>query len=129
MASSAASFSLGTEALAVQKLYYDLSPHPAVAILFQASSQLIGFSLSGLLREVLVYPAKMLYPKNLPVNSLVETLHGGTAKARHQLRLFSLVFSIIMAWEVFPEYIMPLATGKLKQPFSTFLPVCILIPT
>jgi hypothetical protein len=60
MAGSAGSTPEAMMALAVQKLWYNMNPTPAIAILLILSAQMLGYGMAGLLRETLVYPTKML---------------------------------------------------------------------
>ena len=48
---------------------------------------------------------------NLPIATLLETLHRDKAETKRRLRIFYYVFAAIFVWEVFPEYIFPLLTG------------------
>jgi hypothetical protein len=105
MSSAAANAPLAIEVLAVQKLWYNTTPNAAVGIFLIFSSQCLGYGIAGLLRRTLVYPTKMLYPINLPVNSLLESLHGDKVKTRGPLRLFYWAFFVLLVWEIFPEYI------------------------
>jgi hypothetical protein len=50
MASAAANSALGTEVLAVQRLYYNTTPNAASSIFLLFSSQLLGYGIGGLLR-------------------------------------------------------------------------------
>jgi hypothetical protein len=108
MASAASQCALATEALAVQKLYYGVNPDPAAAVFVILSSQLLGLSLAGLLRRTLVYPTKMLYPINLPLNTLLETLHRDKSETKSRLKVFYIVFACLFIWEVLPEVRIPL---------------------
>jgi hypothetical protein len=105
MSSSAANAPLAIEVLAVQKLWYNKVPNAAVGIFLIFSSQCLGYGIAGLLRRTLVYPTTMLYPGNLPVNNLLETLHGDKLGTQKRLRLFYWAFSALFVWEVLPEYI------------------------
>ncbi|KAF2096568.1 OPT superfamily oligopeptide transporter [Rhizodiscina lignyota] len=111
MASAAAQSALSTEALAAQQLFYGGFPSRAAAVFITLSSQLIGYGIAGLLRDVLVYPTKMLWPYNLPVASLLESLHKDKAATKKRLRLFYIVFFVLFFWEVVPEYIFPVLEG------------------
>ncbi|MCJ1312805.1 hypothetical protein MMC25_006481 [Agyrium rufum] len=111
MASSAATCALGVEVFAVQKLYYSTSPNAGASIFLLFSSQLLGYGIAGLMRSTLVYPTKMLYPINLPLNTLLETLHRDKKETAQRLKLFYIMFCALFVWEVFPEFIMPLLTG------------------
>ena len=111
MSSAASTCALGTEVLAVQRLYYSTSPNAGASIFLLFSSQLLGYGIAGLMRRTLVYPTKMLYPINLPLNTLLETLHRNKKETSRRLKLFYWVFAALFVWEVFPEYIMPVLTG------------------
>jgi OPT family oligopeptide transporter len=111
MASSGATCALATETLAAQRLYYPSYPAAAASIFMILSSQMLGYGIAGILRQTLIYPAKMVYPINLPINTLIETLHRDKRETRKKINLFWIVFGIIFVWEVLPEYIMPILTG------------------
>lgn len=51
MASAAANSALATEILAVQRLYYNITPNAAASILLFFSSQLLGYGIGGILRR------------------------------------------------------------------------------
>lgn len=111
LASSAAQAALAVEVIAVQRLFYDAAPNAMVSILVVVSSQCMGYGFAGLLRRVLVYPTKMVWPAMLPMNTLLETLHRDRSETRLRLRFFWLVLVAIFFWELLPEYIMPILTG------------------
>ncbi|KAF8136747.1 OPT oligopeptide transporter protein-domain-containing protein [Boletus edulis] len=106
MASAAANSALATEVLAVQRLYYNITPNAATSIFLLFSSQLLGYGIGGILRPILLYPSKMLYPGVLPLISMFDAffvmvrLHSRKLKdILHRLR------------SLFPEWIFPLLTG------------------
>jgi OPT family oligopeptide transporter len=111
MSSAAATAAVATEILAAQKLYYDMDPSPGAAIFLVISSQLLGYGIAGLLRETLVRPTKMLWPINIPVNTLLETLHRDKKETKSRLKVFYIVFCCLFVWEVLPEYIFPVLIG------------------
>lgn len=111
MASAAATAAVATEILAAQKLYYNMDPPAGAAVFLVISSQLLGYGIAGLLRHTLVHPTKMLWPINLPVNTLLETLHRDKRETKHRLKIFYIVFAVLFVWEVFPEYIFTVLTG------------------
>jgi OPT family oligopeptide transporter len=111
MASSASGAAYATEVLATQKLYYDVVPNTAVAILLLFSSQLLGYGMAGVLRKSLVYPTKMLWPTILPLSSLVETLHRDRGEMKKKFNFFWIIFGVVAVWELFPQYVMPILTG------------------
>lgn len=53
MSSAAATAAVATEILAAQKLYYNSTPNPGAAIFLVISSQMLGYGIAGLLRNVL----------------------------------------------------------------------------
>ncbi|KAH6672407.1 OPT oligopeptide transporter protein-domain-containing protein [Halenospora varia] len=111
MASAAATNAVSTEILAAQRLYYNADPNAGAAIFLVISSQLLGFGIAGLLRSVLVQPSRMLWPINIPVVTLLETLHRDKAETRFRLKVFWIVFAVILVWEIIPEWIFPLLQG------------------
>ncbi|KAF8135498.1 OPT oligopeptide transporter protein-domain-containing protein [Boletus edulis] len=111
MASAAANSALGTEVLAVQRLYYNITPNAGASIFLLFSSQLLGYGIGGLMRPILLYPSKMLYPLVLPLLSMFDALFEGGQEARRKLKMFYYVFGAIAIWELFPEWIFPLLTG------------------
>lgn len=111
MAASAANAPLAVEVLATQKLYYNTTINPLIGMFLIFSSQCLGYGIAGLLRPTLVYPTKMLYPSNLPINTLIETLHGDKLQVVKRLKVFYWGFAALFVWEVMPQYIMPFLTG------------------
>ncbi|KAI0298904.1 OPT oligopeptide transporter protein-domain-containing protein [Russula brevipes] len=85
MANAAANAAMATEIFSVQILFYKINP----------GCQLLGYGIGGLMRPIVVYPSKMLYPNILPL----------------KLKLFYVAFVAIFVWELFPEWIFPLLTG------------------
>ena len=120
MASAASQSALATEALAAQELFYGGYPNKAAGIFVVITAQLIGFGLAGLLRSILVYPTHMLWPMNLPITSLLESLHKDKAVAKARLKIFYIVFFTFLVWEIFPEVSapQPLDAG---EPWLTWL--------
>jgi len=111
MASAAAQAAASTEVLAAQELFYGGYPSRAAGIFITMSSQLIGFGIAGVLRDVLTYPTAMIWPMNLPVATLLETLHRDKIVTKNRLKVFYIVFLALFVWEAFPEYIFVVMTG------------------
>lgn len=111
MSSAASVSALSTEALAVQKLFYGGYPSAAAGIFITMSSQLIGYGIAGMLRGALLFPTDMLYPANLPITTVMETLHRSKAEMGKRYKVFWIIFATLFCWEWFPEYIFPLLTG------------------
>jgi len=111
MASAASQSALATEALAAQELFYGGYPSKAAGVFIVLSSQLIGFGVAGLLREVIVYPTKMIWPMTLPVSNLLETIHRDRKETKRKMRIWYVVFFAIFFWEILPEYMFTTLIG------------------
>lgn len=111
MANAASISAQGIEVLAAEQLFYNVKLSGAVSVFLLFSSQFLGYGIAGLMRKVLVYPKAMLWPQNLPVNSMLETLHRNKEENKKPLKIFGIVFACIFVWEIFPEWIMPILTG------------------
>jgi len=61
--------------------------------------------LSTVMRNVLLFPTKMLYPANLPVTTVLETLHRDKSANHKRLKVFWIVFTCLLVWELIPEVI------------------------
>ena len=100
MGSAAGISALGIEVLAVNRLYYGKHLSGAVGVFMLLSSQMLGYGLAGLMRKSLVYPKCMLWPYDLPVNSMLENLHSRRPENRKPLKIFLIVFACIFCWYV-----------------------------
>ena len=110
IANSASAGALGTEVLAVQKLWYhEVNAGLGIFVLF--SSQLLGYGFVGLLRKALIYPTKMMYPSNIQYANTLQMLHSDKKAAKSKLKLFYTTFAILFFWEILPEYMFPLLVG------------------
>jgi hypothetical protein len=111
MGSAATNAPLAIEVLATQRLYYNIKTGAGIGIFLIFASQCLGYGIAGLLRRTLVYPTKMLWPINLPMNSLLEALHGEKSQVKKKLRVFYIGFLILFFYEIIPEFIMPILVG------------------
>lgn len=111
MASAAGQSALATEALSAQQLFYGGYPSHAAGVFIVLSSQLIGFGIAGLLRDVIVRPTNMLWPMTLPISSLLESLHRDKREAKMRLKVFYIVFFILFFWTIVPEYMFTVLEG------------------
>ncbi|KAF2674475.1 OPT superfamily oligopeptide transporter [Microthyrium microscopicum] len=111
MVAAASSTPEAMHVVAVQRLFYDIEISPPIAFFLILSTQMLGFGVAGLLRKTLVYPAKMLYPANLPTASLLENLHRDRAATAKRMRIFYISCGTLFVWQLFPQYIMPLLAG------------------
>ncbi|PYI13003.1 OPT superfamily oligopeptide transporter [Aspergillus japonicus CBS 114.51] len=111
MSSAATQSALATEALSAQQLFYGGYPNHAAAIFIVLSSQLIGFGIAGLLRDVIVRPTKMIWPMTLPITTLLESIHKDKQEAKAKLKIFYIFFGALFVWTIIPEYIFPVLEG------------------
>ncbi|KAG6862465.1 hypothetical protein C0995_000011 [Termitomyces sp. Mi166 len=82
MSSAAATSALGTEVLAVQRLFYNITPNPGAT--------------------VLLYPSKMLYPGILPLASMLDTFFKESSSGvKKKFRIFWIVFGVVVFVAVF----------------------------
>ena len=63
-------------AIVTSQMHYGLSMDYWFQLLLVLATQLTGFGLAGLCRRFLVRPASMVWPQNLAVCALLNTLHG-----------------------------------------------------
>ena len=103
MSSAASQAALATGALAVQQLYYGGYSSKAAGVFITLSSQLIGYGITGLMRDIIVRPTKMLWPMTIPISSLLESLHGDKTVSKKRLKVFYYVFFFMLFWEIIPE--------------------------
>ncbi|KAH0827049.1 OPT oligopeptide transporter [Lanmaoa asiatica] len=96
MASAAANSALATEVLAVQRLYYNITPNVATSIFLLFSSQLLGYGIGGVLR------CSRYSTSSSECKSYSVAVYRSVAYLRT---------SSIFIWEIFPEWIFPLLTG------------------
>lgn len=100
-------------------------PRPIIfGILFTISSQVIGFSLAGMCRRFLVWPASMIWPQNLVTATILNTLHAeedGMDGTMTRFRFFTWV-----GIGAFFFYFLP---GFLFQALSVFSWVCWIWPS
>lgn len=63
------------------------------------------------MRKLFVYPTKMVWPLQLPLASLFQSLHLDKALAKRRLKVFWIICIFVIVWELIPEYIFPLTAG------------------
>jgi OPT family oligopeptide transporter len=78
MASVGAGSAYATDIVAVQRVYYNQTYNFAYQWMVVMSTQLIGFSIGGIARRFLVAPPSMIWPANLVLCALFNTLHSQT---------------------------------------------------
>lgn len=68
---------LSTDVLTEQQMFYGYDAGWGFQILMSIATFLIGFSLAGLFRPVIVKPPDMIWPGVLGVTALNKVLHSG----------------------------------------------------
>jgi OPT family oligopeptide transporter len=95
--------------IAVQQLYYKQSPSYSYQIMFVLSTQLIGLSMGGLLRQFVIWPADMIWPEALVNCALFTTLHknyGMVKKGRlRREEYFCVALACSFVWYWVPGYL------------------------
>ncbi|KAE9404412.1 OPT oligopeptide transporter [Gymnopus androsaceus JB14] len=101
----------GTDIIAVQRVLYNQSYSFSYQWFLTMSTQLIGFSIGGIARHVLVEPPSMIWPTNLVTCALFNTLHsehytgiggrGGISREKY----FWLAFTASFFWYFLPGYL------------------------
>jgi OPT family small oligopeptide transporter len=98
-----------TEVVLVQRVFYGQSTPLSYQILLALGSQIIGFSLGGLLRQFVVWPASMIWPGALVNSALFNTLHKNYGKRDrgHMSRgkFFCIALACSFVWYWVPGYL------------------------
>lgn len=98
-----------TDVIATQEVYFAQHWGFGYQILLCLSSQLLGFSFAGVVRQFLVWPSSMLWPGALVNSALFNTLHRNYGKretkhiSREKFFVFAMLASFLWFW--FPGYI------------------------
>ncbi|ETW80571.1 oligopeptide transporter [Heterobasidion irregulare TC 32-1] len=111
MASTASNVAVAMEIIAALDLFYDIRLNPAVAIFQIFATQMIGYGIAGLLRNLLVYPTYAFYPLYISVVNLLQSLHFEGMLNHKKRRYFWIVFTAIFLWEWIPQYPFPLMSA------------------
>ncbi|KAI9462115.1 OPT oligopeptide transporter [Boletus coccyginus] len=126
MATVGSGSAYATDIVAVQRVYYNQTNSFSYQWMLVMSTQLLGFSIGGILRRFLVQPPSMIWPANLVICTLFNTLHAksyGGMGARGGIsreRFFLYVCAASMCWYFVPGY--------LFQALSYFSWVCWIAP-
>ncbi|KAI1798482.1 OPT oligopeptide transporter [Ganoderma leucocontextum] len=111
MAGVGAQSAYATEIIAVQRVWYNQNFNFAYQWMLVMSTQLIGFSVGGLARRLLVAPASMIWPNTLVVCALFNTLHSqsyagiGRHDGLSRERFFAYAFVSAAVWYIVPGYL------------------------
>ncbi|OCH85661.1 small oligopeptide transporter [Obba rivulosa] len=126
MAGVGAQSAYASDIVAVQRVYYRQNFGFGYQWLLVMSTQLIGFSIGGIARRLLVEPASMIWPNTLVICALFNTLHSqsyagiGQREGISRERFFTYAFVTAALWYLVPGY--------LFQALSTFTWGCWIAP-
>ncbi|KAF9071482.1 OPT oligopeptide transporter protein-domain-containing protein, partial [Rhodocollybia butyracea] len=101
----------GTDIIAVQRVFYDQRYSFTYQWFLIMSTQLIGFSIGGISRHILVEPPSMIWPSNLVTCALFNTLHSehyagiGNRGGMSRENYFWIAFTCSFVWYFFPGYL------------------------
>ncbi|KAG6837863.1 hypothetical protein H0H93_013016 [Arthromyces matolae] len=113
-----------TDIILTQKIFYRQHVSYGYQILLVLSTQIIGFSFGGFLRQFVVWPASMIWPSALVNCVLFTTLHEKWTQREpgHQprQRFFFIVLAASFVWYWFP--------GLIFTALSVFNWVCWIVP-
>lgn len=76
MANVAITAPYAINAIVVTQINYNVQVSYSFSVLLVVATQLTGFGLAGICRRFLVWPASMVWPYNLVVCTLLNTLHA-----------------------------------------------------
>ncbi|KAI0034333.1 OPT oligopeptide transporter [Vararia minispora EC-137] len=111
MATVGSASAYATGIFAVQRHYYGQNWSFAYQWLLTMSTQLIGFSLGGVLKRFLVSPPSMIWPANLVACALLNTLHSqvysgyGHKWGMSRERFFFFGFTAALFYYILPGYL------------------------
>ncbi|CAH7684753.1 putative oligopeptide transporter [Phakopsora pachyrhizi] len=97
MATAGAAGTLSVETIAAQDLFFNKKFDAILILSTLMSSQLLGYTWASVLRPLLVYPSKTIFPSVLPSVALFNSMCGDTPEA----------FVGISLYEVIPTYVSP----------------------
>ncbi|WVQ83671.1 OPT family small oligopeptide transporter [Cryptococcus sp. DSM 104549] len=113
MANVSAGSAYATDIIATQRFFYGQRWGWGYNLLIVLSTQMIGFSFAGVLHDILVTPATMIWPSTLVNTALFNALHFHSKAGPYEERIKSksrqLFFYVntgaMFAWSFFPSYI------------------------
>ncbi|KAG6817630.1 hypothetical protein H0H87_006258 [Tephrocybe sp. NHM501043] len=113
-----------TDIIITQKVFYGQQVSYAYQILLVLSTQIIGFSFGGFMRQFVVWPSSMIWPGALVNSALFNTLHRNFGQSerghisRERFFLIALACSFVWYW----------VPGLLFTALSVFNWVCWIAP-
>lgn len=100
------------------ELYYDKKVGAGWGILFLLTTQMIGYGLAGLFRDILVRPPNIYYPGVLPNVALFNAMHRNPSVTKKSLAFFTYVAAATFCYQFFP--------GVIFRTQSSFSPLLVL---
>ena len=100
--------SYGLGPLSAMELYYDKKINAGWGILFLATTQMIGYGLAGLYRDILVRPPGIYYPGTLPSVSLFNAMHGNPSVTKRSLKVFCIIACCTFVYQWIPSLFWPM---------------------
>lgn len=98
-----------TEVVLTSRVFYGIETPMSFQILLALGSQILGFSLGGLLRQFVVWPASMIWPGALVNSALFNTLHSNYGKKDRghmtRERFFCIAMLCSFIWYWVPGYL------------------------
>ncbi|ORX69161.1 OPT superfamily oligopeptide transporter [Linderina pennispora] len=112
-ASSVASGSYIMDVVIMENLRYGVRLDYGPSILLNLSSQLLGYGFVGVVREILIYPAAMVFPASLVSVTLFRTFHESKSYLNHvsRVRFFWVAFTGMFVYAFLPGIVMPLLSA------------------
>lgn len=108
MANVSAGGAYASHIIATQKMFYHQQLSYTYQLLLALGTQVLGFSLGGLLRPFVVWPSSMIWPGALVNSALFNTLHRNYGKRDRghmpRERFFLIIFVASFVWYFVPSY-------------------------
>ncbi|KAJ2599275.1 hypothetical protein H4R99_003775 [Coemansia sp. RSA 1722] len=120
MTSSTGAYALNI--IVTENVWYGHSFGYVPAFLLTLTTLMLGYSFAGIAREVLIYPAEMIWPSTLVSVTLCRTLHEkeGFTDTMTRAKLYWILVGCGFVYYMLPGYIMPILS---------FVPVlCLIAP-
>jgi len=125
MANVVAGGAYATDIIATQKTFYEQDWGILYQLLLVISTQILGFSLAGVCRQFLVWPASMIWPSTLVNTALFNTLHSTYGEESDDGYMTRERFFTIALFASFFWYFLP---GYLFSALSAFNFICWMAP-
>ncbi|EMG47498.1 OPT4 Oligopeptide transporter 4 [Candida maltosa Xu316] len=113
-ASSGATGNLGTNAIALADLFYGEVVSAPKAIFFMWSIVFLGYSVTGFVRNFVMYEPKFTWPQALMQTTLFQTQRKSDEDGKQgskQMKVFFIALLGLCAWQFFPEFIFPMTSS------------------